>query len=133
MKAPENKGLDIVDQTMGNKLELIGRELGEIETELESRYALHKDIETELSDTLMELRRKADNCPCIGANSYFQKQRDDTEHTMREIDRELRLVKQSLWKDSQMLKEQRRRLQKEYDATKQKKLFFEDNLKGGIL
>jgi len=112
MKAPENKGLDIVDQTMGNKLELIGRELGEIETELESRYVLHKDIEAELSDTLMELRRKADNCPCIGANSYFQKQKDELERSARETEKESRLIRQSLWKDSQMLKEQRRRLQK---------------------
>jgi hypothetical protein len=127
MKAPEDR-LDIAGQTFDNRLENINREITEIESEMKSRYELHRDMDNELSHVLSDLRVKADLLPCMGQNSYFQKQKDETERIIRDTDRELRLVKQSLWKDTQPLKDKLRELRKDYYNTLNKKQLIEKSL-----
>jgi len=124
--------LDIVGRSMTDRLEVLRGQIAEIDADVHSRHALHENLQAELSGLIADFRGRADRMPCVGFGSYFQQQKDELEKTACELEKELRLIRQSLWKDDQTLREQMRKLQWEYESALRRKMLLENNLRSDM-
>jgi uncharacterized protein YukE len=124
--------LDIVGRSMTDRLEVLRGQIADIGSDVQSRHALHKDLQAQLSELIVDFRGRADRMLCIGFGSYFQQQKDELEKTACELEKELRLIRQSLWKDDQTLREQMRKLQWEYETALRRKILLENNIRSDM-
>lgn len=130
MESSEMKGTqskEFMDASIANRLDVLGKEISDIKTELESRTLLHNTLMNELEQGIkfreLEIKRFG------GWNlGIFENRVNILEREIHDSQKEMRFEQLNYWRDISRLRDSLRRLLREYWQVQKRKEFMDKYL-----
>lgn len=109
---------------MERKLSLLRKQIKDIDTEIYARNALHSELESSIDSRINDREERLKEFPKTSSYTNINNRVNLTERELSELEKEKRTEKLNFWRDSSKLREEIRKLLKEYEEIYKKNEFL---------
>lgn len=109
---------------MERKLSLLRKQIKDIDTEIYARNALHSELESSIDSRISDREERLKEFPKTSSYTNINNRINLTERELSDLEKEKRTEKLNFWRDSSKLREEIRKLLKEYEEIYKKNEFL---------